>query len=198
MARSMITSTAVDLTSDTGGVLWSLVQGEQLEYPVTLSFITNAGAGYVYEAVVMEGLNVLGSTEHPTSARPGRVNTTLVVRVPTERGVWSAETSYSREDVVSYNALYYKLASGSSRVSATIPSSDSLWVEYIPNKIYVQFPSTLSKGGTPWAVQPTVVSNVYGFFELSVTEPGGGVFTRTWKPMRGLVELLYSPTDLVT
>jgi len=196
MARSLITDASVDLVSDTGGVLWSLIQGEQLEYPITLNFLTNAGSGYAYEAVVVEGNNVSGSATPPTSARPSGVQTTLTVRVPAEKGTWSAAAAYDREDVVLYSGIYYKLYSGVARVSATIPSSDSLWEVYVPNKIYVQFPLTLSKSPA-WTVQPTTVSNVYGFFELRVTEPGGGVFTRTWKPMRGLVELLYSPTDVV-
>lgn len=196
MARSLIGDHSTSLQNDSGGVLWSFVQGEQLEFPVTLNFLTNAGAGYTYEAVVMEGENVLNSGAIPTVARSGGVNTSIEVYVPPEQGTWSAPVAYNRDDVVLYNGLYYKLASGTARVSATTPDVDPLWEVYVPNKIYLRFLSTLSK--TPaWTVQPTTTSNIYGFFELRVTEPAGGLFQRTWKPMRGLVELLYSPTDLV-
>jgi hypothetical protein len=194
MARSKITETSVDLQADSGSVLWSLIQGEALEFPVTLNFLTNAGAGYEYEAVIMEALNVSGDTSVPEVVRPSGVNTTLNVRVPFERGDWNAANAYSREDVIYYNLVYYKLAVGANRVSSTVPSSDvGFWEPYVPNKIYIQFPATLS-AAPAWAVQPNIAQDVYGFFELSVQEPAGGVFRRTWKPMRGLVKLGYSPT----
>jgi hypothetical protein len=63
----------------------------------------------------------------------------------------------------------------------------------VQNKVYIQFPSAL---GSTWLVQPTPDTKVYGFFELRVSEPGG-TFPKTWKPLRGLVALSYSPTDEV-
>jgi len=197
MARSQLTETAVDLQSDSGAVLFSLIQGEQLEFPVVLNFLTNASAGYVYEAVIMEALNVNGDLAIPTVVRPGGANTTVTVRVPLERGTWVSTTAYNREDVVLYNAIYYKLATGTARISATPPSSDTgFWQEYVPNKVYIQFPATLSNSPA-WAVGPNIAQPVYGFFELSVQEPAGGVYQRIWKPMRGLIELSYSPTQVV-
>jgi hypothetical protein len=168
-----------------------------LEYPVTLNFLSNAGAGYTYEAVLMEALNVLGSPDIPTAPRPSGINTTLNVRVPTERGQWSGVTAYNREDVVLDGLYYYKLKSGSARVNATAPASDpNFWEVYTPNKVYVQFPDTLTLIPA-WSVQPTLTASVYGYFELSVKEPIGGVFQRTWKPMRGLIKFDYSPTQVV-
>lgn len=196
MARSQIGTITSDLQSDSGSVLWSLVQGEQLEFSVTLNFISNVGAGYIFEAVIIEALNVSGNSDIPTVARPSGVETTLTVRVPTDRGTWAAGTAYDREDVVLYSAVYYKLSSGSGRIDPTLPNADPLWEVYVPNKVYIQFPALLATTPT-YAVQPTSVSPVYGFFELRVTEPSGGVYTRTWKPMRGLVEILYSPTNIV-
>ena len=197
MARSSILNTTIDVNDDDGGVLLSFVQGEAVEYPVTLNFLSNASAGYEYEAVIMESLNVTGSEDTPKSPRPSGVNSTLVVRVPLERGTWSALTAYDREDVVQDGLIYYKLRSGVGRVNATPPSSDPVyWEEYVPNKVYIQFPGTLTT--TPaWLVQPTITSAVYGYFELSVQEPVGVVFRRTWKPMRGLVKFEYSPTQIV-
>ena len=37
MARSQVTAVSQDLQSDDGSVLWSLIQGEQLEFAVTLT-----------------------------------------------------------------------------------------------------------------------------------------------------------------
>lgn len=197
MARSTILDTTIDVNKDDGGVLLSFVQGEAFEYPVTLKFLSNAGAGYVYEAVIMEAANVLGSEEVPTAPRTGGINTTLTVRVPLERGEWNAASAYDREDVVEYGLIYYKLKSGTGRVNATPPSSDiNFWDEYNPNQVYLQFPETITLSPA-WSVLPTIKSAVYGYFELSVREPTGGVFRRTWKPMRGLVKYEYSPTQVV-
>jgi hypothetical protein len=282
MARSPINTIATDLQSDSGSVLWSFVRGEQLEFPISLSFVNNASSGYIYEAVVVEALNIANDPTVPNDIRAGGCQTRLVVRVPTDRGTWSAAGSYNREEFVLYSGLYYKLSAGAARVNATIPPSDPVWQAYIPNQIYVQFPSTLSMAGPsspctftdtgdlvtktahglvqgqqvafynivattgiltgqyyyvinptantfqlattynqynnyagitpvtlttngtgdlytdiPYAVTPTANTPVYGFFELRVTEPSGGVYTRTWKPVRGMVEILFSPTDLV-
>ena len=196
MARSQVTDISQDLQSDDGAVLWSLIQGEQLEFGVTLNFLTNVSLGYTYEAVVVEAANEFDDATIPNTARPGGVDTTLIVRVPVDRGTWAAATAYDREDVVRYNGVTYKLASGTGRVSAILPSADPLWVPYTNNKVYLQFPKTLSVSPA-WAVQPTNKAPVYGFFELSVTEPTGGLYTRTWKPMRGVVSILFSPTEQV-
>jgi len=203
MARSPIATVTTDLQSDSGSVLWSLVQGEQLEFPVTLNFLSLADSSYAYEAVVMEAANVLGDATIPTLARPSGVNTKLVVRVPSYQGTYNAATTYAREDVVLLSSVYYKSISAGN-INHTPPNS-TYWDVYVPNKVYIQFPEQLSltySAHSPslaaWTVQPTSVSPVYGFFELRITEPGGGIYTRTWKPMRGLVELLYSPTALVS
>jgi hypothetical protein len=194
MARAALTDLQEDLITDSGAVLWSLIRGEQLEFPITVSFISNAASGYIYEAVIMEALNTIGQAEKPTDIRPLGVNTTLVVRVPTDRGTWDAGQAYNREDFVLYNGKYYKLSAGTARVNATSPDLDSTWDPHQANIIYIQFPSTLGSG---WTVQPQVNSSVFGFFELRVTEPTDAIFTRTWKPIRGMVEFHYSPTEVV-
>lgn len=197
MARAKINEISDDLVSDSGSVLWSFVKGEQLEYPILLNFLSDAAlAGYVYEAVVVEALNVVDQTEKPTAIKPSGVQTVLTVRKPNKVGNWNAATAYNFEDVVYYTVdqKYYKLLSGTARVSATTPNLDPLWEETTLNRIYVQFPATL---GATWTVSPGVASPVYGFFELRVTEPTNSIFTRTWKPIRGMVELHFSPTDIV-
>jgi len=193
MARSKLTDSGDDLINDSGTVLWSFVKGEQLEFPVIVNFITNP-AGYVFEAVIVEAANTSNQTAKPTTIQPAGVQTTLVVRVPTNRGTWDAPSAYNTEEVVLYNGLYYKLLSGSGRVSAVTPDSDPLWEVTVLNKIYLQIPKTL---GATWSVSATVGFPVYGFFELRVTEPTNSILTKTWKPIRGMVEILFSPTEIV-
>lgn len=191
MARSYINSPTQDLITDSGAVLWSFVKGEQLEFPITLNFVEDVTAGYSYEAKVLEALNVEDQIDPPLSIKAGGVETTLVVRVPVKRGTWQAIQAYNKEEVVLYNGVYYKLAKGAARVSVTTPDIDPLWVVTSLSKIYIQFPKTLAN---TWSIQPTVTNSSYGFFELRVTEPADAIFTRTWKPIRGMVQIMYSPT----
>lgn len=193
MARSKLINPTNDLISDDGAVLWSFVKGEQLEFPVTINFITNS-TGYTYEAVVVEGDNISGQTTPPTTIKAGGVQTVLTVRVPSLVGTWNAPSAYTQAEVVLYNSKYYELKSGIARVSAITPDLDPLWTETTLNKVYIQFPSTLA---STWAVQPIVGLPSYGFFELRVTEPANPVYRKTWKPVRGMVEILFSPTDIV-
>jgi hypothetical protein len=196
MARSRLTNPTLDLVTDAGAVLWSMVKGEQMEFPITLNFITDASVknsgNYVYEAVVVEAKNVAGQEDKPTLVQPNGITTRLFVRLPRYIGVWSATQAYNKEEIILYNGLYYKLLSGVARTSAVTPDLDAKWEVTTLNKIYVQFPNTLATG---WAVQPLASSATYGFFELRVTEPTDAVFTRTFKPVRGMVEILFSPTD---
>jgi hypothetical protein len=199
MARSRITDTRQDLITDNGSVLWSIVQGEQLEFPVVLNFIEDTSVkpfnNYIYEAVVIEAANVLGQTTRPTQVELGGVQTRLFVRLPIFLGTWSAPSAYNKEEVVSYSGKYYKLLGGVNRTNSTTPDLDPLWEETLLNRIYIQFPSTLSQD---WlSAPPQVDSPVYGFFELRVTEPNDPVFIRTFKPIRGMVEILFSPTSQV-
>ena len=198
MARSRLTSTSVDIVTDVGAVLWSMVLGEALEFPITLNFITDAtqktaGLNYLYEAVVVEAKNKTGQQDFPTVIQPNGKTTTLFVRQPRFIGTWNTSTAYNKEEIVVYNNIYYKLIQGVSVTTTINPETDTArWTPTVLNKIYVQFPSTL---GNDWAIKPLADSAVYGFFELRVTEPSDPVFTRTFKPVRGLVELLFSPTS---
>ncbi len=194
MARSKITETKDDVIEDSGSVLWSFVKGEQLEFPVTLNFVKNATSGYTYEAVVVEADNTPEDEKVPTNIKSGGVQTKLTVRVPVDRGVWDAGQAYNKEEIVLYNGQYYKLAYGAARISSVSPDLDSAWETTDLSKVYLQFPKTL---GATWSVQPTVGYHVYGFFELRVTAPADSIFQRTWKPVRGMVQILFSPTEIV-
>jgi hypothetical protein len=194
MARGKIKTITSDLTSDDGGVLWSQIIGEQLELPVTVAFVEDVTAGYVFEAVVMEADNFESQNSAPSNVRVEGVNTTLIVRLPVSRGVWDAATAYNSEELVTYNGLTYERQGGVATIDATAPDTSPVWIVAAKNVVYVQFPKTL---GANWSIRPSVTSNVYGFFEISVTEPSNSTFVRTWKPVRGMVELLFSPTQLV-
>jgi hypothetical protein len=199
MARSRITDTRQDLITDGGAVLWSIVQGEQLEFPVTLNFVEDASVkpnnNYIYEAVVIEAANIVGQTERPTEVQTNGVQTRLFVRLPIYVGVWNSNSAYNKEEVVLYSDKYYKLLGGVARTNVTTPDLDPLWEETLLNRVYIQFPVSLS---TDWlSAVPKVNSPVYGFFELRVTEPNDPVFSRTFKPIRGMIEILFSPTLLV-
>ena len=195
MARSKLTDTTIDPINDSGNIIWSFVKGEQLEFPIMLDFLEDASAGYTYEAVIIEAFNKPGVLDRPVSVKPNGIQTNLTVRLPNFVGNWSATTAYSKNQIVKYSDKYYSLTSGTNRVSSTVPSLDTTWLETSLNIIYIQFLATL---GNTWEIEPTVEQAVYGFFELRVTEPVSASFRKTWKPIRGMVELLFSPTDLVT
>jgi hypothetical protein len=196
MSRSSLTETTEDINSDSGAVLLSLVIGEQLEFPVTLDFVSTLTLAYQYEAVVVEADNIAGQLTKPTSIKPGGIQTTLSVRIPTNRGNWDALQAYNTGEIVYYNNVWYEKLRESTEgvISSTPPLASPNWVVTEHRNVYVRFLSTL---GSTWAVAPTVASEVYGFFELRVTEPSTFAFKRTWKPVRGMVELMFSPTHIV-
>ena len=195
MARERINARSNDLISDSGAILWSIIKGEQLEFPVVVEFLSDTTqAGYEFEAVVVEALNVSAQEEPPVVKKPGGIQNTLTVRIPNFTGDWEAVTAYNMEDVVAYDDSYYKLLTGAAYVNTTNPKEDPFWEEVTLNTIYVQFPSTLAND---WEIAPIVDSPVYGFFELRITEPANPIYVKTWKPVRGMVEILFSPTDIV-
>lgn len=191
MARSRLLDPTNDIITDSGDILFSFVKGEQLEFPITLNFVEDVTIGYTYEAVVVEGDNSESQLIRPVNVKYNGITTLLNVRVPTNRGTWDAAQAYSREEVVLYNAKYYKLLAGVAVTNSLTPLVSTNWLETTLNKVYLQFPKTLA---STWLQQATVSTPVYGFFELRVTEPQDNIFIRTWKPVRGMVEILFSPT----
>ena len=191
MARSRLVDPKLDLINDEGAVIWSFIKGEQLEFPVTLNFVEDVTAGYTYEASVVEGLNELGQLTAPTKINPNGATNILGIRVPVYRGMWDAAQAYNREEIVKWGTKYYKLLSGVALTDSTPPDTSTNWTETSLSKVYLQFPNTLA---SDWTVQPDIGTPVYGFFELRVTEPPDAIYRRTWKPVRGLVEVQYSPT----
>ena len=193
MARARLTNPPQDIIQDEGSVLLSFVKGEQLEFPIPMEFFLDA-TGYTFEAVVIEADNVASQTTAPSVVKANGVQTVLNVRLPVIKGAWLQGTVYYQEDIVYSENKWWRLRPNE-LTSNTEPSLDTRWAETFLNIIYVQFPATLA---STWAQPPVIGSPVYGFFEIRVTEPNNAIFVRTWKPIRGMVEILFSPTDVVT
>jgi hypothetical protein len=193
MARSRIAAPTSDPISDNGAVLWSLVLGEQLEYPIDVSFIDDA-EDYEFSAYVIEGENVEDQEEKPDKYKTGGIVTQLVVRVPVNLGEWDSATAYNNDDLVSYEDKWYTRVGGSAVVDDTPPSESDDWESSVANRVWVKLPETLA---TNWTVQPNANYNTYGFFELLVREPSG-LFPKKWKPTRGMLEICFSPIEIAT
>jgi len=74
-------------------------------------------------------------------------------------------------------------------VVTTLPIIDS---DATDNEFEVVIPEDLTD---TWTQGPTPGKPAYGFFGLQVADPGTGNDQQIWKPMRGLVEVRYSPTE---
>ena len=62
------------------------------------------------------------------------------------------------------------------------------------NQFKLVLPQTLS---FDWAVQPTPDKPTYGFMDIEVRDTGVGDLQQVWKPVRGLIEMRYSPNEQV-
>jgi len=196
MARSGLTTGNIDVTPLSETIIMDIVQGEQLELPVTLDIFefSDPDDGFEYEYVILEGVND-GAGTIPSTYKTDGYQTTLNVRIPNNRGAWLNTTAYTLEDVVSFENKSYKLNVGTNYINDINPALNPLWLEHDPTTVYLSFPSNLGFG---WAPGPAIGFPVYGFIELRVTEPNNNTYRRTWKPVRGLVKILFSPTMLVT
>ena len=188
MARSRLTETSQDLIQDGGSVLFSFVQGEQVEYPVNLDFLPGTLSQYTIRAVIVQAQNVNAQTDRPGSIQPAGRRTILAVRNTTYVGAWNSGANYTQDDVALFNGKYWLRLVGTN--DGLDPEASPLWILSARNRVFIQFPKTVS---IDWAVKPIVGSPVFGFIELEVKENAGG-FPRTWKPVRGMIELLFSPT----
>ena len=74
MPRSNIRNKEKDTITDDGSVLWSVVQGEQIQITVTLEWLTDL-TGYTITAKVAEAQNVVGDLD----VAPMQEDSSLVV-----------------------------------------------------------------------------------------------------------------------
>jgi len=192
VARSRIASKSIDLQSDNGSVLWSLVQGEQLEFQINLEFLPDI-TNFDIEAVVIEGFNDGAGTIPTTVKAPSPVVTNLGIVVPTHLGEWYIGMTATYNELTTYYGITYKWISVTPSTSADVPGVSTNWQVYTNNKLNIKFPKTLS---STYSVQPAPEAPVYAFFELSISEGSNATFPRIWKPVRGIIEFLFSPTEL--
>jgi hypothetical protein len=71
----------------------------------------------------------------------------------------------------------------------TLPIIDS---DNTDNTFKIVIPETLVDN---WTTQPSPGSPSYGWIGLEVKDSGVGTAQQIWKPFRGLVEVLYSPSE---
>jgi len=197
MARSTINTPSNDIRSDSGSVLFSLILGEQIEFPLDLTFANIDVELYVLDAVIIEGDND-GIGSMPDKILEGGASDTVNIRVPINKGTWDAIAVYDQGDYVIYDdgingeQTYIKIEYDAG-ADPTTPDISYMWQPHIKTVVYIQIPSTI---GSNYDVAPLVDKHTYGFFELKVSEPITSPFRQTWKPTRGMVELLFSPTAL--
>lgn len=184
MARSRIVDPTDDLVTDTGSILFSLIQGEQLELPVVLEGLEQPAAGYLITATLREAANVALQTSPPDMEKVGGVLDTLTVRVPPYIGAWQTVFNYNEGDLVSYQGEYYICIVAGSGAETNTAS----WETIHPGTAFIRFTSLLS---TDWDVQPTASTHTYGFLEVKAEETTGA-FARVWKPIRGMVQYQYT------
>lgn len=156
-----------------------------MEYPINLD---NLLPGDVeVKAVCIEAQNMAMQTTAPEVALSGGVRTELDCRLLNFRSNFVPGTAYVLGDQVIYNNLYWMCNAGN---VGAVPGVDPKWAQVDKGRMYLRLPEDLS---LDWAIQPQVGWAVYGFIEISVKETSGS-FRRTWKPVRGMIEYLFSPT----
>jgi hypothetical protein len=90
------------------------------------------------------------------------------------------------------------LNTGDGKIPVTVQPSGTITqlpiLDAVPtdNTFKIIFPESLI---ATWVTQPTPDKPVYGYIELEVKDTGVGNLQQIWKPFRGLVEVLYSPTE---
>ena len=77
----------------------------------------------------------------------------------------------------------------SSPVVTTLTILDSTPTD---NQFDIVIPQDIS---STWATTPEPDQPIYGFIGLEIADTGTGNAQQIWKPMRGLLEVRYSPTE---
>lgn len=88
---------------------------------------------------------------------------------------------------------------GSGLIPATATSSPTVTTLTVidstvsDNKFELVLPKDL---GQNWDTSPVPDKPVYGFIDVEVADTGSGINQQIWKPLRGVVEIRYSPTEI--
>lgn len=187
MARSRIINPIDDLVSDSGSVLFSLIQGEQLEYPILLEGLELPPSEYDVTSRLLEAENIFMQNQMPVTLQPAGAESVISVRTPTYRGEWQMAVFYAEGELVYYANKYYLCVQS----GAGLGTNTAAWREIPMGTAYLRFTADLS---TDWNVQPSPNFNVYGFLEVRVEEKVGA-FKRVWKPIRGMVEYQFTVNE---
>jgi len=75
-------------------------------------------------------------------------------------------------------------------VVTTLPILDETPTD---NIFDIVIPQTLA---STWDAFPAPDKPVYGFIDLEIADPGTGNAQQIWKPLRGVIEVRYSPTEI--
>ena len=75
-------------------------------------------------------------------------------------------------------------------VVTTLPIIDSTVTD---NQFDLVIPATLCN---TWNTFPAPDKPIYGFIDVEIADTGSGNLQQIWKPLRGLVEIRYSPTEI--
>jgi len=97
-----------------------------------------------------------------------------------------------------------KIVEGDNSVAGTKPTAEAasaaivslvvLDADTSDNVIVVVIPQDLI---ATWAQAPTPGNPVWGFLGIEIADAQTGSAQQIWKPVRGMVEVLYSPTEAV-
>lgn len=193
MPRATITNRKLDLNSDNGAILWSIIQGEQFESMLTFKYLEDI-EDIIFKAVLIEAANVALTEDDdavvPSTVQASGKQNTLVMRKPVIVP-WDIGNQYQIAELVSYDSKYYSCID--TPPVGTLPTDIMYYSEYNNNKVFLQFTKELSVN---WTIAPQPKFPVYGFIEIAITD-SNVLFAQTLKSIRGMVEFVFSPTQLV-
>ena len=204
MARSRIRQTSVEANTDNGSILFSFAIGEQQLMDVTLDFL-NTLDNITLEAVMLEGANAGGRRPRgrPADGNGQTRKLQIVVNYTDTEVLPDGSTDTPRtgtgQILIDSDVMIDPATSGPVFPAFDDDDSESLrrtagFTRSFTNSIRIVFPEAM---GTDWDTQPQPDQPVYAFFGLKVAEQdNAGIPGQIWKPLRGLVELVYSPTDI--
>jgi hypothetical protein len=144
MGRSRLSSPSKDTITDDGSVLISIIDGEQIQIQMTVSWMTNLSSATITAKVVEGNNDGTGAVPLETLANPTVVNLAII----------------------------------------DSDNNDNMFKIVIPEDL-----------ASLWATQPSPNKPSYGFIGLEIDDGGVGSAKQVWKPLRGLVEVLYSPSE---
>ena len=162
MARTSITASSSNVTSDTGSTDITYIKGEQYQISVTIKYLTTLADTKV-TATFKEANNVNLDGEKPTEEKEGAAAQYFNIL---------ADPANTGGDITLNSGEY------------TFPSN------YSTNKFLLSPDETSANGWVPQPT-PGDDGRVYGFWELKVKDSGSGDAQQVNIPLRGLFIVRY-------